>query len=134
MLQEAIKSPYVDYEYYKESFFGSKISEKDFPKYEMQAEAFLNRIAFDRIKRLPEIPDEVKKAICAMAECSFQEDKKTPGIKSENIDGYAVSFEDSTDTFRNTELYGIAKTYLSNTGLLFRGRSRKYDKSIADTG
>ena len=41
---------------------------------------------------LPEIPDEVKKAICAMAEVSYQEDKKTPGVKSETIDGYSATF------------------------------------------
>ncbi len=127
MLQEAVKSPYVDYEYYKESFYGSKIPENAFPRYEMRAEAFLHRITFGRVERLPEIPDEVKNAICAMAECSFREDKKTPGVKSENIDGYSVSFGNSTEVSRNTELYGIAKTYLSTTGLLFRGRSRKYD-------
>lgn len=127
MLHEAIKGPYVGYEYYKESFFGSKIPEKAFPKYEMQAEAFLQRITFGRVKRLPEIPDEVKKAICAMAEVNYQEDKKTPGAKSETIDGYSVTFADTGGNAKAAEMYQAAKDYLSDTGLLFRGRSRKYD-------
>lgn len=127
MLQEAIKSPYVDYEYYKESYFGSKIPEKAFPKYEMQAEAFLHRITFGRVKRLPEIPDEVMKAICAMAEVNYQEDKKTPGAKSETIDGYSVTFADTGSSVRDAEMYQEAKNFLSDTGLLFKGRSRKYD-------
>lgn len=124
---ETVKSPYVDYEYYKESFVGSKISKTAFPKYEARAEAHLHRITFGRVKSLLEIPDEVKKAICAMAEINYQEDKKTLGIRSENIDGYSVSYGDFTSETKNAELYSAAKDYLSDTGLLYRGRSRKYD-------
>lgn len=129
MLHEAVKSPYVDYNYYVETFLGSTIPERSFLASERKAEAFLHRITFGRVKRLPEIPNEVKDAICAMAEYNFRADKKTPGVKSENIDGYSVSYGESTDTetSRNTELYGVAKNYLSDTGLLHRGRSRKYD-------
>ena len=87
----------------------------------------MHRITFGRVKRLPEIPNEVKDAICAMAEYNFHEDKKTPGVRSENIDGYSVSYGDSTETSRSAELYSVAKNYLSDTGLLHRGRSRKYD-------
>ena len=124
---ETVKSPYVDYEYYKESFFGSKISKAAFFRYEMQAEDYLHRITFGQVKKLPEIPDEVKKAICAMAEVRCREDKKMPGVRSENIDGYSVSYGDSTSETRDAELYSAAKNYLSGTGLLYRGRSRKYD-------
>ena len=127
MLHEAVTSPYVDYEYYAKAFLGTAIPEPSFPALEKKAEAFLHRITFGRVKRLPEIPNEVKDAICAIAEYNFQEGKKKPGIKSENIDGYSVSFGDSTEASRNTELYGVAKNYLSNTGLLHRGRSRIYD-------
>lgn len=127
MLHEAVTSPYVDYKYYAEAFLGTAIPEPSFPALEKKAEAFLHRITFGRVKRLPEIPKEVKDAICAMAEYNFQADKKTPGVKSENIDGYSVSYGDSTETSRNTELYGVAKNYLSDTGLLYRGRSRRYD-------
>ncbi len=127
MLQEAIKGSYVEYKYHRESYSGSKIPEKAFPKYEMQAEAFMHRITFGRVKRLPEIPDEVKKAICAMAEVSYQEDKKTPGVKSETIDGYSATFADTGSSARDAEMYQEAKNFLSDTGLLFRGRSRKYD-------
>ena len=62
-----------------------------------------------------------------MAEANYQEDKITPGAKSENIDGYSVSYGDFTSETKNAELYSAAKDYLSGTGLLYRGRSRKYD-------
>lgn len=127
MLHEAVKSPYVDYEYYAKAFLGTAIPEPSFPALEKKAEAFLHRITFGRVKRLPEIPNEVKDAICAMAEYNFREDKKTPGVRTENIDGYSVSYGDSTETSRSAELYSVAKNYLSDTGLLHRGRSRKYD-------
>lgn len=128
MLQEAITSPYVDYEYYSTVFSGSKIPKASFEFHERKAEAFLHRITFDRVKRLPEIPDEVKDAICAMAEYSFQDSKKTPGVRSENIDGYSVSYGDSTEKTLRAGMYAEAKNYLDNTGLLFKGRSREYDR------
>lgn len=127
MLNEAVTSPCADYKYYKNSFHGIRIPEKEFRRHEIQAEAFLHRITFGRIKRLPEIPDEVKNAVCSMAEIAFQEGKKTPGIRSENKEGYSVTYGDSGTKSMNDEMYQAAKNYLSDTGLLFRGRSRKYD-------
>lgn len=127
MLHEAVSNPYVDYNYYAQAFLGTVIPEKSFPKVEKRAEAFVNRITFGRIKRLSEVPPEVKDAICAVAERRYYLDKKTPGVKSENIEGYAVSYADTTESSENAELYGVAKNYLSDTGLLYRGRSRRYD-------
>ena len=98
MLQEAITGPYVDYNYYSETYGGNKIPKDSFDACEKRAEAVLHRISFDRVKRLPEIPDMVKDAICAMAEIDYQEEKKTPGVKSENSDGYAVTYADSGNT------------------------------------
>ena len=92
----------------------------------------MHRISFDRVKRLPEIPDRVKDAICAMAEIDYQEEKKTPGVKSENSDGYAVTYADSGNTTgasgRVALMYQEASIYLGNTGLLYKGVSRKYDR------
>lgn len=127
MLHEAVSNPYVDYNYYAQAFLGTVIPEKSFPKAEKRAEAFINRITFGRIKRLSEIPLEVKDAICAVAEYRYQADKMAPGVRSENIEGYSVSYGDTTESDRNAELYGVAKNYLSDTGLLYRGRSRRYD-------
>ena len=92
----------------------------------------VDAIAFNiRVKRLPEIPDMVKDAICAMAEIDYQEEKKTPGVKSENSDGYAVTYADSGNTTgasgRVALMYQEASIYLGNTGLLYKGVSKKYD-------
>lgn len=131
MPQEAITSPYVDFSYYTESYGGKKLSKDDFGCAEKHAEVVLHQITFDRVKNLSEIPEEVKQAICAMAEVSYREKKKTPGVKSETIDGYSVTYGDSGNTVGSSGvlnmMYQEASTYLANTGLLYRGWSRKYD-------
>lgn len=131
MPQEAITSPYVDYEYYSNTYGGKTIPKDSFDVVEKRAEAVLHRITFDRVKQLPEIPDLVKDAICAMAEVRYQEEKKQPGLKSETIDGYSVTYESSGGTAGASGtvklMYEEAKVYLANTGLLYRGWSKKYD-------
>lgn len=131
MLQEANTSSYVDYDFYVNEYKGSKIPENEFAVNEAYAEDILHLITFDRVKKLSEIPLEVKKAICAIAETSYSEDKKTPGVKSESNDGYSVSYSDSGNTIGESGkvkmMYQSARIYLGNTGLLYRGWSRKYD-------
>lgn len=131
MPHEAITSPYVDFSYYSDTYGGKKIAKADFDAAEKYTEVVLYKITFGRIKRLPEIPDEVKDAICAMAEIYVRERKKTPGVKSETIDGYSVTYGDSGNTAGSSRIvhlmYQEANTYLANTGLLYKGWSRKYD-------
>ena len=76
MPQEAITSPYVEFSYYTESYGSKKLSKDDFGCAEKHAEVVLHQITFDRIKKLSEIPEEVKQAICAMAEVSYRERKR----------------------------------------------------------
>ena len=131
MSQEAITSPYVDFKYYQNEYGGNKIPQDSFQRLERQSEAVLHLITFDRVKRLPEITDAIRDAICAMAETAWLEEKKTPGVKSETIDGYSVSYADSGNTTgangMTNVMYESAFPYLANTGLLFKGRSRTYD-------
>lgn len=134
----ALISPYVDYTYYKGTFKGSKIPEAKFDEFEVRAEGVLHFITFNRVKRLTDDQwtDDIKKAICsavcAMAEAGFAESKKTPGVTSETIDGYSRSFG---NTGGSGGACGIADSmeqsarwYLLHTGLLFKGRSRIYDR------
>lgn len=131
MSQEAITSPYVDFKYYQNEYGGNKIPQDSFQRLERQSEAVLHLITFDRVKRFPEITDAIRDAICAMAETAWLEEKKTPGVKSETIDGYSVSYADSGNTTgangMTNAMYESAFPYLANTGLLFKGRSRTYD-------
>ena len=57
MLEKDPKSPYVDYQYYRDTFHGSAMTEAEFPNAEIEAEAFVNAVTFGRLRRLDKIPD-----------------------------------------------------------------------------
>lgn len=136
MPETALISPYADFEYYSDTFGGSTIPESKFLYHENNAEMVLHRITFNRILHHPElIPDEtaelIRKAVCAMAEVDFREKKKTQGVKSESIDGFSITYSDTGSASGEAgiakAMYPVADIYLGGTGLLFKGRSRKYD-------
>ena len=110
----------MDFKYYQNEYGGNKIPQDSFQRLERQSEAVLHLITFDRVKRLPEITDAIRDAICAMAETAWLEEKKTPGVKSET--GNTTGANGMTNA-----MYESAFPYLANTGLLFKGRSRTYD-------
>lgn len=128
MLHEAITGSYADYDYYINEYGSRKIPEEMFGFYAKKAEAFLNMITFDRIKRLEEVPELVKDAVCEMADIAYQYSKKPCGVRSEDIDGYKVAYNDSGSKQMNVEMTRAARLYLENTGLLYKGRSRCYDR------
>ena len=126
---------YVDYTYYSNSFGGTTIPEADFIKLERKARVFIDDITFDRLKNdTTLIDDTVKECLCEIMECNYkldQEEAETGGklISSETIDQHSVTYAVS-DTEKNevdksrinfTKFYNIARQYLSNTGLLYRG-------------
>ena len=129
MADEAIRSPYVDYEYYTDTYHGSKITKEDFLGVEDMAESFLDQITFGRIRRLDSVPDCVKKAVCCAAEMiAANNSKLDSNVKSESNDGYSVSYADAS-SYRTLqgEMYRTAKMYLANTRLLNRGWVEEYD-------
>ena len=61
---------YADYEYYVESYLLGRqpdIPESTFRYYEKQAEKEIDRVTFDRAKRM-ETPKEVKDCVCDVAD------------------------------------------------------------------
>ena len=123
------KSPYVDYKYYTETYHGNQIDQASFLHVELEAEAYVNAITFGRVKRQESVPDSVKNAICAAAECmhKYQESRET-SIKSESNDGYAVSYGDpiSEQEYRQNMKFKVL-THLADTGFAYKGWSKKYD-------
>ena len=126
---------YVDFIYYRDSFGGTTIPEANFIKLERKARVFIDDITFDRLKNDNTlIDDTVKECLCEIMECNYkldQEEAETGGklISSETIDQHSVTYAVS-DTEKNevdksrinfTKFYNIARQYLSNTGLLYRG-------------
>ena len=123
------KSPYVDYQYYRDIFHGSAMSESEFPNAEIEAEAFVNAVTFGRLRRLDKIPDCVKDAICSAADVMREYIKgRELDISSENNDGYSVTYKaalssDVCEKIMKTKV----KRHLSGTGLMYGGRSKIYD-------
>ena len=120
----------VDYKYYIEDFGGEKIStESDFKRTINLAETHLCNFTFNRIKNDVENEHLIKSCICEMCDAIYDMTLKDNGKvkKSANTDGYSVSYvteridgQDAEKALEN-KLYRIAKVYLGNTGLLYRG-------------
>lgn len=130
--------PYVDFTYYSTTFGGTIIPETSFLKFEREARISINTFTFNRLKSDNTlIDDEVKECLCVMMECLYNifqkelnaDDGTGKLIASESVDGhnitYAISDEEKNmiDKSKATDikLYNIAKKYLFDTGLLYRG-------------
>ena len=130
MDNEAVREPYATYGYYTEQYKGTRLDGEEFAGAILWASALVDQMTFDRVRNLEEIPDCVKDASCSAAE-RYVKYWKLSGreIKSENNDGYSVSYADSgTAEQLEADCRNDVRMYLSGTGLLFKGRSRRYDR------
>ncbi len=117
---------YADYSYYKNSFSGTLIPEEGFSSFSNKVSRYLDYITMHRIT---EVTDSVKNAVCAGAEALYelhQMYKNVPkGIKSENTDGYSVTYSEfDIEKFKSQErkvMYDAFVQELSGTGLLYQG-------------
>ena len=129
MIRKDKKTPCVSFEFYQEVYHGSIADDKNFDNAELESEAFIDMITFGRIGRLEEIPDCVKFAICSVTDAmvKFSESRKN-NVASESNDGYSVTYVSGvTDADCNREMQSRARRWLANTGLMYRGGSKKYD-------
>lgn len=129
MIRKDKKTPCVSFEFYQEVYHGSIADDKNFDNAELESEAFIDMITFGRIRRMEEIPDCVKFAICSVTDAmvKFSESRKN-NVASESNDGYSVTYASGvTDADCNREMQSRARRWLANTGLMYRGWSKKYD-------
>ena len=129
MLDKAMRKPYADYNFYSEVYHGTIATAENFDNAELEAEAFVNTITFGRIERMDDIPDEAKYAVCSVTDAmvKFSESRKN-NVASESNDGYSVTYASGvTDADCNREMQSRARRWLANTGLMYRGWSKKYD-------
>lgn len=124
----------VDYQYYADVFKGDALTESDFKKHGMRAEAIVNRMTYSRIHEFELRPDDleaVKAAICVVSEILAEDHRQkdaTGGrlVKSVNTDGESVTYADTADNQPPEEtLYSKccfeARLYLEDTTLLYPG-------------
>jgi hypothetical protein len=107
---------YADYAFYKTEFCGASIPDNSvFLSYEAKA---CRRLAYIIGQPLPESKDEVKNAVCAIAEILYDED--TGGrIQSESNDGVSVSYRTNEKSL-DSRIFAAASECLSGTGLIGR--------------
>lgn len=126
---------YVDFTYYSTVYGGTAILADSFIKYERRARRFIDDVTFNRLQDdATLITDIVKECLCEIMECNYsidQEEAETGGklISSETIDQHSVTYAVS-DIEKNevdksrinfAKFNNIARQYLGNTGLLYRG-------------
>lgn len=126
---------YADYTFYTDTFYGDKIPEEKFPKYATAASDFIDYFTMGKAANNSDLP-AVKKCCCALAEQYMFIDtvreaasaKVTADgiIASESVGSHSRSFQTGAAGAQAVEaeekkLADIARVYLLQTGLLYRG-------------
>lgn len=118
---------YVDYGYYADQY-GGGIPEKEFPSAERKAEAYIRKLTYIRGNIFATENIAVKDAVCAVADvyASYEKKREAGTVKSENNDGYSVSYAveqadgQTVEELIRKKAYEAASTYLLPTGWLSR--------------
>ena len=96
---------YADYAFYTGTYQGEDIPEVDWRRISARADAFVDRLTYGRLHHGWDVTEAVKMACCAVAEALHAQQAAqaqgakaaAAGIKSENSDGYSVSYGAHTD-------------------------------------
>lgn len=106
----------MDYKFYENEFGGNLIPPNKFKRFMSKAELFLENATGGR-----EIPEEYTQkaslALCELAEIFMKRDS-SKGVKSENTDGYSVSYDNSDFSLEMNEILNL---YFGDSDLLFKG-------------
>ena len=120
---------YADYAFYIETFGGEVIDKADYPAVSLYASQYIKSITCGRSELYE--GEELKYAMCAVAELYARILQKESGgglnKKSENIDGYSVTYVtqaqdgELNEALFKKKAYSAAEVWLTGTGLLYRG-------------
>lgn len=116
---------YVDHNFYIGEYRGTIVAEQfTFERLALRASEKLDHFTMGRINP-SDITDDVRRAVCAMADILYLAEKRTSGgqnIASESNDGYSVTYvttgEREMIQAQEEKLYKAAYAYLSRTGLM----------------
>lgn len=122
----------VDYDFYKNNYYGDVLSESEFSKFIKRSEPYVSQITFRRADSIDEDDvnaDKIKYSLCAVAELvkSYtNEDGSVHGaIASESVGGsWSISYNNNSDNSNNSlesAIYSKLQLYLAGTGLLYAG-------------
>lgn len=90
---------YADYAFYVEIFGGELIRSLDWPAVSRRADAYLDRLTYNRLRNNDAVTDAVRMAACAVAEVMHRHEvtqtANPAGIKAESVGGQSVTYEDA---------------------------------------
>lgn len=122
---------YATYAQYTTDYLGTLIASANFAALALRASAQIDAMTFDRVAPIVLAATEtatialIVQATCAVAEeiQTVEADGSIGGIQSESVGQHSVTYAaNSFKLLSSKERYSeAAKTYLGNTGLLFRG-------------
>lgn len=126
----------IDYNYYSKIYGGSSIPESSFDKYSTKSSSQINLFTSNRITD-DNITESIKNAVCEVAELIYNQEMlvnkiedDTKEVASETVGPHSKSYVNKsnlksqrilTKEELNKACYRICYTYISNTGLMFRG-------------
>lgn len=90
---------YADYAFYAGIYGGDLISSLDWPRISCHADAYLDRLTYNRLRNGAVVTDAVRMAACAVAEVMHRNEEtqtaKPAGVKAESVGGQSVTYEDA---------------------------------------
>jgi len=102
----------IDFDYYKNNFLGTLVPCDKFYHIEKKACVYVKNAILNKNSDITEVKD----AVCAVCELIYNEEKRN-GIKSENNDGYAVTYFDNPSFTQKVN--DVITIYLATTGLMY---------------
>ena len=89
----------AEYGFFVEAYGGEGIPPLDWPRISRHADAYLDRLTYNRLRNGAVVTDTVRMAACAVAEVMHRhEETQTAnpvGIKAESVGGQSVTYEDA---------------------------------------
>ena len=122
----------ADFEYYRDTYFGTLLTAEDFPKYALRADSFLDLLTTGRYAKdcLPAgAVEAVRMAECAIADlCLNLEQAELQSdaawkVEGEKVGNHSVTYRNYSEILIQTtnQIREVAVRYLLRWGLLNRG-------------
>lgn len=93
---------YADYAWYRDSYKGTRLNKEEFDRFSELASLYADNALFGRLSAGEAVTDQVKNAVCAVAEIWKEEDAEAnavqTAVKSETVDGDSVTYASSGET------------------------------------
>lgn len=115
---------YCSYEFYTDEYGGALSSEEQFNHSLIHAQAVIDKMTFNRLKRCEDVPVEVKFAVCAAVD-SYTRHVLNDGkvVASETVGKHSVTYASNPSSSKtiDVQMWDDAMRFLAGSKLLYRG-------------